>query len=115
MWKDLMNFPFTHSFQAAYSGNTLGLRKICAPENIASIDRTILQTYLSNHHTPDRMVLAGVGMDHAQLIELAEQHFVQKTPVWAESNAVIDSSKGRDESVAQYTGGLLQVEFYCRN
>ena len=34
---------------------------MCPKENIASISQSTLYTYLKNYHTPDRMVLAGVG------------------------------------------------------
>lgn len=49
-------------FQAAYAGNTLGLPKICPVENVAKIDRNIILNYLKNHYTPDRMVVAAVGV-----------------------------------------------------
>lgn len=55
--------------QAAYKDNTLGLPKICPAENINTIDRSILLTYLKQHYTPNRMVVAGVGVDHDRLVE----------------------------------------------
>lgn len=57
---------------AAFNKNTLGLPKMCPPENIISIERQTLMTYLKSYHSPDRMVLAGVGVDHDQLCEFAQ-------------------------------------------
>ena len=57
---------------AAFANNTVGLPKVCPEENIDAISRKTLMHYLCNHHTPDRMVLAGVGVDHDELVEYAE-------------------------------------------
>ena len=61
--------------QAAYRVNTLGLPKMCPPENIETINRDMLFTYLRHQCTPDQLVLAGSGMPHEQLVDLAEQYF----------------------------------------
>lgn len=42
--------------------NTLGLPKICPNENVLKIDRSIILDYMQNHYTPDRMVVAAVGV-----------------------------------------------------
>lgn len=55
--------------KAAYKDNTLGLPKICPAENIEVISRELLFTYLKNHYTPKRMVIAGVGVEHEKLLE----------------------------------------------
>lgn len=47
---------------AAYRDNTLGLPKLCPVENLDAIDRNMLMNYLKYHHTPKRMVIAGVGV-----------------------------------------------------
>jgi len=90
---------------AAYKSNTLGLPKMAPDENIDSISRKTLMTYLKSYHSPDRMVLAGVGIDHDQLVESAQKYFVDEKPIWSEE-------KGRvhvDRSIAQYTGGLVTI------
>ena len=108
LWFNI-NYTNHMTFQAAYNNNTLGLPKFCPEENILTIGRRELYTFLSHYHTPDRMVLAGVGVEHDKVVELAQKHFVSKTPVWAESEGVIDSRLERDNSLAQYTGGLELV------
>lgn len=60
-------------FQAAYDGNTLGLPKLCPPENILLIDQHVLYSYLKNHFTPSRMVVAGVGVEHDALVEACQK------------------------------------------
>lgn len=56
--------------QAAYRGNTLGLPKICPHENVNKIDRGVILNYLQNHYTPDRMVVAAVGVSKSIKIAL---------------------------------------------
>ena len=49
-------------------------------------------------------------MDHDTLVDLAREYFVQNTPIWNENpNLIIKSREGLDLSLAQYTGGIVQV------
>lgn len=91
---------------AAFRGNSLGLPKLCPVENITRIDRNVLLSFLRNYHTPERMVLAGVGTDHEKLVELAEKYFVQKKSIWEDDNSKIIEP---DNSIAQYTGGIEAI------
>lgn len=63
--------------------------------------------YLSSHHTPERMVVAGVGVDHDEFVRSAEKHFVQDKPIWAESSGNKRKPAVTDESVSQYTGEYI--------
>lgn len=47
---------------AAFKENTLGFPKLCPENNADIINRNTLLTYLKYHHTPERMVIAGVGV-----------------------------------------------------
>ncbi|XP_038046621.1 mitochondrial-processing peptidase subunit alpha-like [Patiria miniata] len=91
--------------RAAYRNNTLGLPKLCPVENISRIDYRTLQKYLHNYHTPKRMVLAGVGMDHNRLVDYAYEHFVGGAPAW-ENSEVVGKPVEVDQSIAQYLGGI---------
>lgn len=61
---------------ASYLGQPLG-RTILGPrKNILSIKRDDLANYIKTNYTSDRMVLVGTGgVDHQELVKLAEQHF----------------------------------------
>ncbi|XP_064649104.1 mitochondrial-processing peptidase subunit alpha-like [Lineus longissimus] len=96
--------------EAGYRNNTLGLPKICSEESLPLINRNIIMTYLKNCHDPSRMVLAGVGVEHNELVQMAEEYFGKKKPIWMEESGIIDASKHLDESLSQYTGGLVKVE-----
>lgn len=93
---------------AAFRGNTLGLPKICPEENISQISRELIYSYMKLYHDPSRMVLAGVGVDHDELVELAEKHFNQNKPIWQKDASLVGnlSLNQIDNSVAQYTGGM---------
>lgn len=98
---------------AAYRDNTLGFPKICPEENIELINRQILLEYLKHHYAPNRMVVAGVGVEHEDLVSAVEKYFVNEKAVWADenSNATQDkSSNVVDSSIAQYTGGYILEE-----
>jgi processing peptidase subunit alpha len=97
---------------AAYRDNTLGLPKLCPQKNINKIDRELLFTYLSQHYTPERMVVAGVGVDHDKLCDAVQKHFVDKKAIWESDRGLFSPHKNItvDDSVAQYTGGLVQEE-----
>ena len=62
---------------AAFASNTLGLPKMCPETNVDSaINRSVLINFIKSYHSPDRMVLAGVGVDHDLLVEVAQvRHF----------------------------------------
>jgi len=92
---------------AAYRGNTLGLPSICPEENIGLISRKTLYTFLSAYHRPERMVVAGVGVDHDKLVDSVQKHFVDTPPIWTTENV---SSVLTDTSVSQYTGGQVLME-----
>lgn len=91
--------------EAAYRGNTVGLRRFCPPDNVARIDRAALHAYLRCYYRPARMVLAGVGVEHAQLVACARRHLLGARPAWGGEPAA-----EADRSVAQYTGGLVKLE-----
>lgn len=65
---------FNNSFvQSAFRDNTVGLPKICPPESIMEIPIPKLMSYLHHHHGPERLVVAGVGVDHDHLVQLVER------------------------------------------
>ncbi|XP_030763716.1 mitochondrial-processing peptidase subunit alpha [Sitophilus oryzae] len=96
---------------AAYRDNTLGLPKLCPPQNLDKIDRETLFSYLSQHYSPKRMVVAGVGVEHNRLVEAVQKYFVDVKPLWDMENVILRKQiSGIDKSIAQYTGGIEQEE-----
>lgn len=65
----------------------------------------MLLTYLKNHHTPKRMVVAGVGVQHDEFVKLVEKHFLENKPTWELETVQNRGASLVDSSVAQYTGG----------
>ncbi|KAJ8462454.1 hypothetical protein ONZ45_g17924 [Pleurotus djamor] len=57
-------------------GQPLGRTILGPKKNILSIKRDDLASYIKTNYTADRMVLVGAGgVDHAELVKLAEKHF----------------------------------------
>uniref|UniRef100_A0A4W5QMI5 Mitochondrial-processing peptidase subunit alpha n=1 Tax=Hucho hucho TaxID=62062 RepID=A0A4W5QMI5_9TELE len=88
---------------AAYRGNTVGLPRFCPVESVEKIDKKLLHTYLQSYYCPERMVLAGVGIEHEQLVACARKYLLNVKPVWGASTPT-----NVDLSVAQYTGGIVR-------
>ncbi|XP_013106169.1 mitochondrial-processing peptidase subunit alpha [Stomoxys calcitrans] len=95
---------------AAYRENTLGLPKLCPAQNLDSINRDVLMNYLKYHHSPDRMVIAGVGVNHDELLQHVENYFVKDSAIWDTERIRLTGAQAVDTSVAQYTGGQRKEE-----
>lgn len=93
---------------AAYRDNTLGFPKLCLPENLDVIDRNVLLSFLQLHHTPSRMVVAGVGVDHDEFVKYVEKYFSMPS-TWSVEEVKNTNVNQVDQSVAQYTGGEIKV------
>ena len=59
----------------AYNGETLGNPLFCPEERVDSIDTNLLLDTRKDWYRPERMVIAGSGIGHQELVELAEKHF----------------------------------------
>lgn len=96
---------------AAYGNKTLGLPKICPAENLAKINPGLMFNFLKHNHTPDRMVLAGVGVEHEKLVEFAQKYFVDQPATWV-SNPGLSSEQPTiiERPRSQYVGGIKTVE-----
>lgn len=97
--------------EAAYGDKTLGLPKICPEKNLDAITPGIMFNFLKHNHTPDRMVLAGVGVEHDKLIELAQKYFVDEPANWIVKPDIASGDPAsicRDKS--KYVGGMKIVE-----
>ncbi|KZF22023.1 mitochondrial processing peptidase beta subunit mitochondrial precursor [Xylona heveae TC161] len=91
--KQLEEVVFDHLHATAFQGQPLGRTILGPKENIASIQRDELASYIKQNYTADRMVLVGAGgVPHEQLVDLAEKHF-SKLPSTSFSTSVASKQK----------------------
>lgn len=73
---NLQEVVFDHLHSTAYQGTPLGRTILGPTENIKSITAKDLREYINTHYKAPRMVLAAAGgVNHDELVKLAEQHF----------------------------------------
>ena len=74
--KQLDEVVFDHLHSIAFQHQPLGRTILGPKQNILSIKRPELESYIKTNYTADRMVLVGAGaVDHGELVKLAEKHF----------------------------------------
>lgn len=61
--------------EVAYGGRTLGNSLLCPPERLDEIDADTIRAFMKEVYRPERMVIAGAGMRHEELVELADKYF----------------------------------------
>ncbi|KAI0695619.1 Metalloenzyme, LuxS/M16 peptidase-like protein [Cytidiella melzeri] len=61
--------------EVAYGPQDLGNPLLCPPERVDQIDQKALKQFMDTWYRPERMVIAGAGMRHEELVELADKHF----------------------------------------
>ncbi|CAK5264266.1 unnamed protein product [Mycena citricolor] len=59
----------------AYGNTGLGNPLMCPEEQVDRINGFTLRTFMKQWYRPDRMVVAGAGMPHEELVELADKYF----------------------------------------
>jgi processing peptidase subunit alpha len=87
--------------QTAYQGDPLGQPQVCIPENLPRITRKTILDYRARFVLPRNIVLAGIGMKHEHLLELAGKYFGDMSP----SPAEITNNGSCSAVKARYTGG----------
>ncbi len=69
----------------------------------------MLRSYMKEFYQPERMVLAGVGIDHQKLVDLGKKYFsVPKNEKKSIDEQTIKENK------AVWTGGVIMVMKFCR-
>lgn len=64
-----------HLYTAAYgTGTPLGRPEKCPEARIGAVTAPLMRAYAAKHFTAARMVLSGVGVDHDELVALAQKH-----------------------------------------
>lgn len=93
--------------EVAFKGNTLGNPLLCPDDRLESITPDLLREFVQTWYRPERLVVAGAGVPHEELVTLAEQHFGSMraaTPELPAEAAKLAKAKAR------YTGGDMYIE-----
>ncbi|GAA96566.1 uncharacterized protein L969DRAFT_94973 [Mixia osmundae IAM 14324] len=61
--------------ETAFSGNTLGNPLLCPDEHLESMTPETLRAFVKMWYRPERIVLAGAGIDHQALLDIGREHF----------------------------------------
>jgi processing peptidase subunit beta len=100
--KQLEEVVFDHLHATAFQGQPLGRTILGPKENIQSIKRDDLETYIKTNYTADRMVLVGAGgVPHQQLVELAEKYFAKlpSAPPTQQAAAIAAAQKAKPDFI----------------
>ncbi|BFZ10862.1 hypothetical protein BsWGS_13900 [Bradybaena similaris] len=99
---DLEEVVFDHLHAIAYQGTPLGLSIYGPTENIKSFKRSNLEEYIGNNFQGPRIVIAAAGgVNHDELVRLAEQHFGKLGADYRTEVPVLEQ--------ARFTGSELRV------
>ncbi|TFY81488.1 hypothetical protein EWM64_g2523 [Hericium alpestre] len=73
----------------AYNGEGLGNPLLCPEDRIDAIDAPLMRKFIKDWYRPERMVVAGAGMHHEELVELVDKYFssLKYTPVEAPTSS----------------------------
>ncbi|KAL5036928.1 hypothetical protein BDV3_006075 [Batrachochytrium dendrobatidis] len=84
------------------ASNTLGNPLIVDEQSLEALSSKTLKDFHQTWYTPDRIVVAGVGMDHGRLVDLAEQAFGNMKIATPE----IAAAQKKHTLSPRYTGGV---------
>ncbi|XP_001631568.2 mitochondrial-processing peptidase subunit beta [Nematostella vectensis] len=80
---------FDHLHATAYQGTALGRTILGPSRNVKSITQQDLKDYINKHYSAPRMVLAAAGgVNHDDLVKLAENHFSGLRSTYEEQDKV---------------------------
>ena len=67
---------------------------------------------MRSQYKPNRMVLACVGVDHEEFVQLAQKNFASKIPIWNENPSICDPKLENiiDQTKAKWIGGAHIIE-----
>jgi processing peptidase subunit beta len=106
--KQLEEVVFDHLHATAFQGQPLGRTILGPKENIQSIQRDDLVSYIQKNYTADRMVLVGAGgVPHNELVKLAEKYFA-KLPTGPPTSALAASAAAQ-KMKPDFTGSEVRI------
>ena len=79
----------------AYDGKGLGNSLLCPEDRIHLVDASLMRHFMEQMYRPERMVIAGAGVAHEELVELADKHFssLKYAPVEDGLSSTLSSSR----------------------
>jgi processing peptidase subunit alpha len=97
----------------AYKDNTLGMPLLCPEERLDDITSETLRGYMRDWYKPERMVIAGVGMEHEELVQLATQHFGDMTSPTMNSSRNLHNSGSVSHPALSKSFATLQPDTFA--
>lgn len=88
--------------ETAYQGNTLGNPLLCPEERLETMTTDTIKEYLDMWYKPERLVVAAAGVEHEELVELAERYFGSAKPS-ALATASLKPSSSRSTTATSAT------------
>ncbi|KAI9105307.1 Metalloenzyme, LuxS/M16 peptidase-like protein [Phlyctochytrium arcticum] len=85
---------------------TLARPLLCPVPKLEAMTPELLHEYRNTWYTPERMVVAGIGMDHAMLVDLAKKEFGDMAPATPE---ILQTQKELN-APATYSGGIQLID-----
>jgi processing peptidase subunit alpha len=58
-----------------FDGKGFGNSLLCPEDRIHLVDASLMRHFMGQMYRPERMVIAGAGVAHEELVELADKHF----------------------------------------
>jgi mitochondrial-processing peptidase subunit alpha len=66
--------------EVAYGPHSLGNPLLCPEDRIDAVDGKLMREFMKQWYRPERMVIAGAGMRHEELVEWADRYFSHIKP-----------------------------------
>ncbi|GAA5949747.1 hypothetical protein JCM21900_003280 [Sporobolomyces salmonicolor] len=88
--------------ETAFQGNTLGNPLLCPEDRLETMTPEVIKDYLAMWYKPERIVVAAAGVEHEQLVELAERHFGSakaSQPLASSSRPILGTSPSSNPSI----------------
>ncbi|GAA5975652.1 hypothetical protein JCM10908_005231 [Rhodotorula pacifica] len=73
--------------ETAFKGNTLGNPLLCPEDRLEAMTPETLREFQRTWYRPDRLVVAAAGIEHDQLVDLADRYFGAVKPVTASASS----------------------------
>ncbi|GJJ13268.1 hypothetical protein Clacol_007519 [Clathrus columnatus] len=84
--------------EAAFGSRGLGNPLLCPEHRIDVVNGDMIRRYMAEWYRPERMVVAGAGMLHEELVEWTDKYFSRLKPTATVTNMATMTNQGRTPS-----------------